>query len=84
MPEKLQEVIEGRLNEAGRAQRNDLAGLEQSYRDTMIKGGVAFNDVDAESFRAKLKAAGYYADVRRRFGDQAFRLLEESAATSLG
>ena len=84
IPEKLQEVIEGRLNEAGRTQRNDLAGLEQSYRDTMIKGGIAFNDVDADSFRAKLKTAEYYAEVRRKFGDQAFQLLEEAAGSSLG
>ena len=84
VPEKLQAVIEGGLNEAGRAQRNDLAGLEQSYRDTMIKGGIAFNDVDADSFRAKLKTAEYYAEVRRKFGDQAFQLLEEAAGSSLG
>ncbi|GJD52743.1 hypothetical protein OPKNFCMD_5510 [Methylobacterium crusticola] len=83
IPERLQEIVETRLNEAGRAQRNDLAGLEQSYRDTMIKSGMTFNEVDADSFRAKLKSAGYYADVRRRFGDQGFQMLEDAAETSL-
>ncbi|AWN45201.1 ABC transporter substrate-binding protein [Methylobacterium terrae] len=84
IPEALQEIVESRLNEAGRAQRNDLAGLEQSYRDTMVRSGIAFNDVDADSFRAKLRSAGYYTDVRRKFGDQAFQILEEAAGASFG
>jgi len=84
LPANLQEIVEKRLNDAGRAQRKDLADLDQSFRDTMTKGGIQFNDVDAPSFRAKLKGAGYYADVRKTFGDQAFKLLEEAAGSSLG
>lgn len=84
LPANLQEIVESRLNEAGHAQRNDLAGLDQSFRDTMTKGGIQFNDIDAASFRAKLKTAGYYADVRKSFGDQAFKLLEDAAGSSLG
>ena len=84
IPEKLQDIVEERLNQAGRAQRADLAGLEQSYRDTMIKSGIAFNDVDADSFRAKLRSSGYYTEVRRKFGDQAFQILEEAAGASFG
>ena len=83
LPGKLQEIVENRLNEAGHAQRKDLADLDQSFRDTMTKGGIQFNDVDAASFRAKLKTAGYYADVRHNFGDQAFKLLEEAAGSTL-
>jgi tripartite ATP-independent transporter DctP family solute receptor len=83
LPANLQEIVENRLNEAGRAQRKDLADLDQSFRDTMIKGGIKFNDVDAASFRAKLKTAGYYADVRRGFGDEAFKLLEDAAGSTL-
>ena len=50
----------------GRARATQgLVDLDQSFRDTMTKGGIQFNDVDAASFRAKLKTAGYYADVRR-------------------
>jgi len=83
LPGNLQAILEKRLNEAGLAQRKDLAGLEQSYHDTMAKGGIAFNDVDANSFRAKLKAAGYYTDARRKFGDAAWKILEEATGASL-
>ena len=65
LPDKLQEVVETALDAAAILQRADLARLDQSFKDTIAKGGVAFNDVAADSFRAKLVAAGYYAGVRR-------------------
>jgi TRAP-type transport system periplasmic protein len=83
LPANLQEIVENRLNDAGRLQRKDLADLDQSFRDTMTKAGIKFNDVDAASFRAKLKTAGYYADVRRTYGDQAFALLADAAGGAL-
>jgi tripartite ATP-independent transporter DctP family solute receptor len=84
LPANLQDIIENRINEAGRAQRKDLADLDQSFRDTMTKGGIKFQDVDAASFRVKLKTSGYYADVRRTYGEEAFKLLEEAAGSALG
>ncbi|MBV9892283.1 MAG: TRAP transporter substrate-binding protein, partial [Rhizobacter sp.] len=83
LPPKLQEIMERRLNEAGLAQRKDLANLEQSYRDTMSKGGIAFNTVDTDSFRKKLSASNYYADARRKFGDASWKILEESVGGNL-
>jgi TRAP-type transport system periplasmic protein len=83
LPAKLQEIMEKRLNEAGLGQRKDLAGQEQSYRDLMTKAGVQFNEVDANSFRTKLKSSGYYADAHRKFGDKAWSLLEEASGGSL-
>jgi tripartite ATP-independent transporter DctP family solute receptor len=83
LPPKLQEILEKRLNEAGLAQRKDLAGLEQSYRDTMTKGGIAFNQVDTASFRKKLSASSYYQDARKKFGEPAWKVLEESIGGTL-
>jgi TRAP-type transport system periplasmic protein len=83
LPAPLQEIVENRLNEAGQLQRKDLANLDQSFREAMTKGGIKFNEVDAALFRARLKTAGYYADVRRSFGDQAFGLLEQAAGSTL-
>jgi tripartite ATP-independent transporter DctP family solute receptor len=83
LPPKLQEILEKRVNEAGLAQRKDLAGLEQSYRDTMTKAGIQFNDVDADSFRKKLTGSGYYTEAKRKFGDPAWKLLEDAAGGPL-
>lgn len=84
LPTNAQESIETRLNAAGLAQRQDLARLEQSFRDTMTKGGIKFNDVDTASFRKKLSASGYYTNARKTFGDKAWALLEEAAGGPLG
>lgn len=84
LPSNLQEIMEKRLNEAGLAQRKDLADLEQSYRETMIKAGVQFNDPDTDSLRNKLKASDYYIAAKKKFGDQAWKTLEDAAGGPLG
>ena len=84
LSETLQEKVETALNAAGQAQRADLAKLNQSYKDTIAKGGVAFNDVSTASFREHLVGAGYYAGIRRSLGDQAFELLQDATGTKLG
>jgi tripartite ATP-independent transporter DctP family solute receptor len=84
LPPNLQAIMEKRLDEAGLAQRKDLASLEQSFRGTMTKAGIQFNDADVGSFRKKLTASGYYQDVRKKFGDDAFKLLEEAVGGPLG
>jgi len=85
LPSNLQEIVENNFNAAGLKQRQDLAGLEASYHETIAKGGVTVNDKpDTDSFRARLKSVGYYADVRRKLGDKALALLEAASGTSLG
>jgi tripartite ATP-independent transporter DctP family solute receptor len=79
LPAKLQEIVEKRLNEAGVAQRQDLASPEQGYKDTMAKAGLQFNTIDADSFRKKLTASGYYTEARKKFGDAAWKTLESAA-----
>ncbi|MFC4273791.1 TRAP transporter substrate-binding protein [Achromobacter aloeverae] len=83
LPGNLQEIVEKRLNEAGLAQRKDLADQEQSYKDAIAKGGVAFNAVDVDSFRKKLTASGYYTEARKKFGDAAWKVLEQAAGGAL-
>jgi len=79
----LQQIMEKNLNESGLAQRQDLAKLEQSYKDTIMKGGVKINDIDAGSFRKKLTATGYYKNAREKFGDAAWKVLEQAAGREL-
>jgi tripartite ATP-independent transporter DctP family solute receptor len=83
LPPKLQEIMEKRLNESALAQRQDLASQQQSYQDTMSKAGLVFNSIDADSFRKKLTASGYYTDARRKFGDPAWKVLENAAGGTL-
>ncbi|OWT57584.1 TRAP transporter substrate-binding protein [Candidimonas nitroreducens] len=79
----LQEIMEKNLNESGLAQRQDLSKLEQSYKDTIVKGGVKINDIDTDSFRKKLSSSGYYKNARAKFGDAAWKVLEQAAGREL-
>jgi tripartite ATP-independent transporter DctP family solute receptor len=83
LPANLQEIVEKRLNEAGVLQRQDLASQEQGYKDTMAKAGLQFNGIDADSFRKKLTASGYYTEARKKFGDAAWKVLESAAGGEL-
>ena len=39
--------------------------------------GLAFTQPARDSFRAKLRESGFYADWKGRFGDEAWGLLEK-------
>ena len=38
---------------------------------------MVFNTVDPASFRAVLREAGYYRELKRRFGDRYWDVLEQ-------
>jgi tripartite ATP-independent transporter DctP family solute receptor len=84
LPSDLQEIAEKNINAAGLAQRQDLANLEATYHDTMAKAGIAFNKPETDSFRARLRSSGYYAEARRKLGEKAWALLEAAGGSALG
>jgi tripartite ATP-independent transporter DctP family solute receptor len=84
LPPDLQTITEKHLNAAGKLQRQDLANQDASYRDALVKAGIALNTPDTTSFRARLKTAGYYDDAKRKFGEEAWALLNEAGGGVLG
>ncbi|ADJ65296.1 TRAP transporter substrate-binding protein [Herbaspirillum seropedicae] len=77
LPKDLQELMTRIINEAGVNQRADVRKLNDSLVDEMKGKGLAFNNADADSFRAKLRAAGFYAEWKKKFGDEPWALLEK-------
>jgi tripartite ATP-independent transporter DctP family solute receptor len=77
LPKDLQEIAAKNINEAGLEQRAMIRKLNESLQDELQKKGMAFNKPDPESFRAKLKAAGFYAEWKGKYGDEAWALLEK-------
>ena len=84
LPPDLQEIAEKQLNASGLRQRADLAAQQAGFRKTMADGGVQFNDTDRPAFLAQLARAGYYANARKTFGEEAWSLLEEAGEGHLG
>eukprot|EP01037_Dinobryon_pediforme_P023836 gene23836-25413_t len=61
LPKDIQAVVTKHINAAALAERADLAALAATFKSDLTAKGLKFNTVDETLFRAKLKAAGFYA-----------------------
>jgi TRAP-type C4-dicarboxylate transport system substrate-binding protein len=71
------------LNEAAVSERADVAKLNASVKDDLVSKGMAFNDPEAGPFREALRKAGFYAEWKKKYGDEAWAILEKSVGSSL-
>jgi tripartite ATP-independent transporter DctP family solute receptor len=76
MPADLQAVVAKELNASALQERDDIARLNGSVADDLKAKGLQFVEVDKPAFRAALKAAGFYADWKKKYGDEAWAILE--------
>jgi TRAP-type transport system periplasmic protein len=81
LPADIQEIIERNVTQAVRLQRQDQAQANGSLRPALIERGIAFNDVDPESFRREL--AGFYRTWKEKLGTRCWSLLEDAVGQSL-
>ena len=56
--------------------RADIAKLNASLRGDLASKGLVFNEPDLAPFRAVLSKSGFYDDWHRKFGDEAWTMLE--------
>ncbi len=78
LPENLQKIVSTAINDAGMAQRADIKGLNENVVTDLKSKGLAFTTPASDSFRAKLRESGFYADWKGRFGDEAWGQLENA------
>lgn len=79
LPEALKAIVTDAFNAAGLRQRADHATADVNIQAALARAGMQFNSVDPASFRATLREAGYYRDLRRKFGPQNWDVLERFA-----
>ena len=77
MPADLQEIVTRNVNAAGLSERADVKKLNDSLQAELKGKGMAFNNTEAEAFRAKLRSAGFYAEWHKKFGDESWTILEK-------
>ncbi len=77
LPDDVKTIITEALNEAGMKQRDDVRWLNESVQADLQAKGLAFNKAAPDSFRAKLRDAGFYKEWKERFGPEAWGLLEK-------
>jgi TRAP-type transport system periplasmic protein len=76
LPEDARTIVAREFNSSALDERQDVAKLNGQLKDKLASGGMQFNNIEREPFRARLKAAGFYKDWRARFGDEAWQMLE--------
>ena len=81
LPPNLQDILASNINDAAVKERADVFQLNESLRGELIKHGMAFNDTDADKFRAALREAKFYSEWKQKYGDQAWAVLEKQVGT---
>jgi tripartite ATP-independent transporter DctP family solute receptor len=83
LPKDIQAIVTKNINAAALLERGDVAELSKSLEAQLASKGMKINTVDPAPFRDKLKAAGFYDEWKKKFGDTAWTTLE-GAVGSLG
>lgn len=78
LPSKLQEAFSSNVNSAALRQRVETAQVNQTLRAELALKGLIFNEVDPAPFKERLRRSGFYAEWRRKFGDDVIGLLEKA------
>jgi tripartite ATP-independent transporter DctP family solute receptor len=79
LPEKLRDVVAGHINAAGMKERADVAAMNAGLQKGLTEKGMIFNQTQADSFRDRLRAGGFYSEWKGKLGNEAWELLEKSS-----
>jgi len=77
LPPDLQDLAHKHFSDAAIAERADWQVMDKTEVDKMTKGGLTFNKPDTKPFQEALRKAGFYSDVKKQMGDEAWALLEK-------
>jgi len=77
LPNDIKAIVAKAFNETALLERDDLAKLDRSLQGELEKKGVTFTKPDLNSFRDKLRAAGFYKEWREKVGADGWALLEK-------
>lgn len=77
LPADLQALMTKHVAASALLQRADVRKLNDGLQSELKSKGMLINEAPADSFRDKLRAAGFYSDWHKKFGDEAWALLEK-------
>src|SRR6201994_316422 len=78
VPKDVQAIVAKNINAAGVKERADVAKLNAGLQQDLAAKGLTFNQPTVAPFRDKLRSAGFYAEWKGKYGEQAWSLLEKS------
>ena len=78
LPPDLQTILREEIDAKAISNRRDMVLSEASLADKLVRRGMILNRVETAPFRAKLASAGFYANEKAAFGNEAWTALEKS------
>ena len=75
----VRDIVAEEIDIASLGERSDLAILDPNMRGDAAMAGLTINPVDTSLFQQALQRAGFYKEWKSRFGDIAWRKLENAA-----
>jgi len=76
LPKDLQVIVAKHINAAGLKERADVAEMNASLQKDLAAKGLIFNQPKTQAFREHLQKAGFYAEWKAKYGDEAWAILE--------
>ncbi|HEV2189988.1 MAG TPA: TRAP transporter substrate-binding protein [Stellaceae bacterium] len=77
LPADLQELAHKHFTTAAMNERDDWQIMDKTEIDKLTKGGLTFSTPDTKPFQEALRKSGFYPDVKKQMGDEAWSLLEK-------
>mgnify|MGYP003584114217 CR=1 FL=1 len=78
LPQDLRTIVAKHINVAAEKEREDVAKLNASIQQELAGQGLVFNQPDPAPFRDKLRQAGFYAEWKGKYGNEAWAILEKA------
>jgi TRAP-type transport system periplasmic protein len=78
LPDDVRSIVAKHVNAAGVKERDDVAKLNATLQQDLAAKGLAFNQPDPAPFRDKLRTAGFYTEWKKKYGDEAWAILENA------
>jgi len=83
LPEDLRAIVAKNINAAALLERADVAKLNAGLQGELVSKGMVVNETKADAFRDMLRKAGFYAEWKKKYGDEAWTILEKAVGSSL-
>ena len=77
LPSDFKAIVAKAFNEIALLERDDLNKLDRSLQAELEKKGVTFTKPDLNTFRDKLRTAGFYKEWHEKIGNDAWTILEK-------
>jgi tripartite ATP-independent transporter DctP family solute receptor len=78
LPKDIQEIVFREFDKSAGDERADIAALSKSLRADLQAKNLQFVEVDKKAFKVALGKTSFYKDWRAKFGEEAWKLLEEN------